>query len=110
MTKSIANDADSITRPAVRKDFWEFLISRHPTEEDYARSTKNAYRWRHLTNLRLVVVQFISQYGVGVFVRGEKGITPAEVEYRLRPRTARLKKAGRELIKHAAITLLTRAG
>ena len=93
MTKSIADDADSITQPAIRKDFWEFLISRHPIEEDHARSTKNAYRWRPLPKLRLVVVQFVSQYGVGVFVRGEKGINPAEVEYRLRPYAARLKKA-----------------
>jgi hypothetical protein len=40
-----------------------------------------------------VIVQFVSQYGVGVFVRGEKGISPTEVEYRLGPYAARLKKA-----------------
>lgn len=93
MKKSIAKDSDSIIRAAIRKDFWDFLISRHPIEEDYARSTRNAYRWRPLPKLRLVIVQYVSQYGVGVFVRGEKGVNPDEVEYRLRPWSAKLKKA-----------------
>jgi hypothetical protein len=90
---AIENGADSITLPGIRKDFWEFLISRHPIEEDYAPPTKNAYRWRSIPQLRLVIVQFVSGHGVGVFVRGEKGDSPNEVEQRLRPYAARLKKA-----------------
>ena len=89
----IANPTESITLPAIRKDFWGSLISRHPIEEDYARSTRNAYRWRRIPALRLVIVQFVSEHGVGVFVRGEKGVNPNEVEQRLRPYAARLKKA-----------------
>jgi hypothetical protein len=92
VTHSVADERDSITRSAIRKDFWEFLISRHPVEEDHASSTKNAYRWRPVPSLRLVIVQFVSQYGVGVFVRGEKGLNPTDVEYRLRPYATRLKK------------------
>jgi hypothetical protein len=91
VTKSIGNDR--ITLPTVRKDFWDFLISRHPIEKEYARSTKNAYRWRSIPEVRLVVVQFVSEYGVGVFVRGEKGVNPDEVEQRLRPHARTLKKA-----------------
>jgi hypothetical protein len=83
----------SIIEPAARKDFWEFLISRHPIEEDYESSTKQAYRWRRIPKLRLVVVQFVSEHGVGVFVRCEKGANPDEVEHRLRPYAAELKKA-----------------
>jgi hypothetical protein len=41
----------------------------------------------------LVIVQFVSQQGVGVFVRGEYGIKPNDVEQRFRPYAARLKKA-----------------
>jgi hypothetical protein len=73
VTRSNGNENDNIILPAVRKDFWELLISRHPIEEDYAPSTKNAYRWCSIPELRLVIVQFVSQHGVGVFVRGEKG-------------------------------------
>jgi hypothetical protein len=92
MVPSIGDDKD-VTLPAIRKDFWEFLISRHPIEEQHAPSTKNAYRWRPVPELRLVIVQFLSQRGVGVFVRGEKGVNPDHVEHRLRPYAARLKKA-----------------
>ena len=66
----------NVVEPAVRKDFWEFLISLHPIEGDYARSTKNPYRWRRIRELRLVVVQFVSEYGVGVLVRGKKATLP----------------------------------
>jgi hypothetical protein len=93
MTRSHGIERDNITLPAVRKDFWEFLISRHPIEEDYAPSTKNAFRWRSVPELRLVIVQFVSEHGVGVFVRGEKGASVDEVEHRLRPYAAKLKKA-----------------
>jgi hypothetical protein len=87
------NHEISITDPAIRKDFWEFLISRHPIEEDYALPNKNAYRWRHIPKLRLIVGQFVSQHGVGVYVRGEKGEKSTEVEHRLHPYAAKLKKA-----------------
>src|SRR5438874_9892139 len=83
----------SIILSAVRKDFWEVLISRHPIEEDYAPSTKNAFRRRNIPELRLVIVQYVSKAGVGVFVRGEKGVNPEEVEQRLRPNAAILTEA-----------------
>jgi hypothetical protein len=39
-----------------------------------------------------VIVQFVSRHGVGAFVRGEKGTNPDEVEHRLHPYAARLKR------------------
>jgi hypothetical protein len=93
MTTSNKYASGSIILPAVRKDFWEFLISRHPIEEEYAPSTKHPYRWRSVPELRLVVAQFVSQHGVGVFVRGERRANPNEVEQRLHSYAARLKKA-----------------
>jgi hypothetical protein len=93
MTTSNKYPSSSITLPAIRKDFWEFLISRHPIEEEYAPSTKHPYRWRSVPEVRLVIVQFVSEHGVGVFVRGERGANHDEVEDRLRPYAAGLSKA-----------------
>ena len=92
MARSIANAKVNITLPAIRKDFWEWLVSRHPAEEDHARSTRNAYRWRIIPGLHLVVGQYLNLHGVGVYVRGEKGVNPDEVEQRLRPYAAKLQK------------------
>jgi hypothetical protein len=92
MVPSIANAKVNITLPAIRKDFWECLISRHPTEEDHAPSTRNAYRWRIIPGLHLVVGQYVNLHGVGVYMRGEKGVNPDEVEQRLRPYAAKLQK------------------
>jgi hypothetical protein len=66
----------------------------------HAPSTRNAYRWRPAPKLQLVIVQFVSQNGVGVFVRGEKGINPTEVEHRLDPCAARLNTAERADDRH----------
>jgi hypothetical protein len=62
---AIDRDNVNIIEPAIRNDFWEFLIARHPIEEEYARSTRNAYRWRPLQKLRLVIVQFVSHLLAG---------------------------------------------
>jgi hypothetical protein len=86
------NNINSIAVPAARKDFWEFLISRHPLEENHAPSTKHAFRWRNLSALRLVIGQFVSEFGVGVYVRGEKGANADQVEHRLHPHAEKLKK------------------
>jgi hypothetical protein len=92
MKKSERTKTLDFTRPAVRKDFWEFLISRHPVEEDYSKSTKLAYRWRTIHKHRLVVVQFVSIFGVGVFLRGERSVNPIDVEQRLKPHEKRLRR------------------
>src|SRR5262245_37716236 len=91
--KSNKRPQDSIVMPAVRKDFWEFLISRHPSEESYAPSTRQPFRWRAIPGLRLVVGQFLTTNGVGVYVRGEKDASPDEVEHRLRPYEGKLRKS-----------------
>jgi hypothetical protein len=94
MTSSSADKFErDLTLSAIRKDFWEFLISRHPIEEEHAPSTKRAYRWREIPALHLIVGQYVNARGVGVYVRGEKGVKPDDVEQRLRPYAARLKKA-----------------
>jgi hypothetical protein len=73
MAKSNRTEGTDITRPAVRKDFWEFLISRHPVEEEHAKSTRRPYRWaRNIRRHHLVVVQFVSGRGIGVFVRASQ--------------------------------------
>ena len=80
-----------------RKDFWDRLISRHPIEEEYAKSTKNSSRWRGLAKQRIVIVQYLAATGVGVFIRGEKATKDEETEVRLAPFAAALaSQLGRE--------------
>jgi len=69
------------------RSFWEHLIARHPLEARYSKPTKRAYRWREIPELRLVVAQYISfaQNRVGVFIRGELGVSSSAVRSRLQP-------------------------
>src|SRR6266850_2705576 len=53
-------DPIGISGPAWRKDFWDHFISRHPIEEEYAKSTKNSSRWRGLAQQRIVIVQYLA--------------------------------------------------
>jgi hypothetical protein len=87
-----ASESKGIKHADVRKDFWEFLISRHPAEEEHSKSSRNAYRWRSIPQHRLVVVQFVGEHGVGIFIRGERGASAEAVAHQLRPYAGRLKK------------------
>jgi hypothetical protein len=46
MEKSTAIEHMDETRNERCKAFWERLIARHPSEENYSKATKLAYRWR----------------------------------------------------------------
>jgi hypothetical protein len=94
-------DPIGISGTAWRKDFWDHLISRHPREEEYAKSTKNSSRWRGLAQQRIVIVQYLAATGVGVFIRGEKTTKDEETEVRLAPFAAALaSQLGRDLVNH----------
>jgi hypothetical protein len=84
---------------AWRKDFWDHLISRHPIEEEYAKSTKNSSRWRELTQQRIVIVQYLAATGVGVFIRGERATNDEDIRVRLAPFARGLaSQLGQELV------------
>lgn len=87
MTKSTVVDLIDETQGERCKSFWEHLIARHPLEASYSKSTKHAYRWRQIPELRLIVAQYVSfaKNQVGVFVRGERLVASAAVHSRLEP-------------------------
>ena len=95
VAKSNIVDPIDETRGEHCKSFWEHLIARHPLEANYSKPTKLAYRWREISELRLVVAQYISFAGnqVGVFIRGERSVAPAAVHSRLKPFANGLQKA-----------------
>jgi hypothetical protein len=88
------------------KRFWEFLISRHPIEEERAPSTKRAYRWRKIPALHLVVGQYVSVHGVGVYVSA--ALNPSELPPRETPPRRR---AGRpRMASNSIIHMMKREG
>ncbi len=98
MTQSMAIQNES--RSELHKAIWQHLIARYPSERNYSKPTKFAYRWRDIPEHSLVVVQYISLSSdqVGVFIRGERGVGWGTVEQRLRPFAKQLEKAlGNEL-------------
>jgi hypothetical protein len=70
---------------AFRSRFWTRLLERHPTEAKNGDANAASSRWRVLPELDLVVVQYISQNNVGVFIRGRRGVGPEAVAERLSP-------------------------
>ncbi len=68
-----------------RSRFWTRLLDRHPTESQNGEANGASSRWRVLTEQDLVVVQYISQTSVGVFIRGRRGVGPEAVAERLSP-------------------------
>jgi hypothetical protein len=86
---------------AWRKDFWDHLISRHPVEEEYAKSTKNSSRWREMSQQRIVIVQYLAATAVGIFIRGERATKDEETEVRLAPFAEVLaSQLGEDLVNH----------
>jgi hypothetical protein len=84
-----------------RKDFWDHLISRHPIEEEYAKSTKNSSRWRELTQQRIVIVQYLAETAVGVFIRGERATKDEDTQVRLAPFAGALaSQLRKDLVNH----------
>ena len=72
-----------------RLRFWEHYLRRH-SDETSVRAGAASNRWRRLSDLGLVVSQYLAQDGVGVFVRGLTGSEPAETAARLAPVADRL--------------------
>lgn len=76
-----------------RKAFWTHLIARHPSEQTSGPADGNSSRWRKPTSGGFVVVQYLAQRQVGVFVRGARGV-PVDVTGRdLEPYQDRIEQA-----------------
>jgi hypothetical protein len=70
-----------------RQSFWTHFCGRHPT---YGAATAASSRWVPIPTAELVVVQYLSRSGVGVFVRPPRGGAAEDLELAIRPYLDRL--------------------
>lgn len=56
-----------------RRDFWAHMMRKHPSEGDAGRPYAASSKWRPLPDLNLVIVQYLSKNGAGIFVRCPRG-------------------------------------
>lgn len=61
------------THGELRGRFWAFYVDRFPAEAQYGRATKAKSRWTPLGARDLVISQYTSIHGVGLFMRGPRG-------------------------------------
>jgi hypothetical protein len=73
-----------------RKDFWTHFITRHPSEAESGEPTGDSTRWRKPYIGDFIVAQYLSQGGVGVFLRGRRGIPSEQTALSLSPFSERL--------------------
>ena len=76
-----------------RKEFWTHYVNRFPDELARGNADAASSRWRVLSELGLVVTIYLAQKSVGVFIRGTRGTSNAEVFERLAPHADRLRMA-----------------
>lgn len=76
---------------AFRKDFWSHLIARHSSESKLGGANGASSRWRPIAGTDLVVAQYLSKRGVGVFIRGVRGADPSEWANQIFPKENELK-------------------
>ena len=70
-----------------RLAFWTHFCTRHP---DYGAPGAASSRWAALPGTDLLVVQYLSRNGVGVFVRPPRGGSPEQLELVVRPHLEQL--------------------
>jgi len=77
-----------------RREFWQHYLTRHPEDEDFGiQVTGSPSNWLAPRKaIELYVSVFLAKKGVGVFLRGPRGTTPAEVQARLAPHAARFEE------------------
>lgn len=70
-----------------RRDFWSHYLSRYPGDEHFG-ATINGSTSQWLTPngvTDLKISMYKAKKGVGVFLRGNRGSTPSEIQHRLAP-------------------------
>jgi hypothetical protein len=77
---------------AFRKAFWSHFVARHPASATYGPASADSVRWRPADGTGTVVVQYLAQQNVGVFVRGPRGAAGEGVEDEIRPVAGVLEK------------------
>lgn len=77
---------------AFRREFWAHMLKRHPSEGDYRKAYAASSRWQDLPDYNLVLVQFISQNGAGVFFRCPRSGDDKEAVALLKPHARQLER------------------
>ena len=68
-----------------RKEFWSSYIARFDDAKGDLKSGGGSSLWHALPNIDLIISQWLSKDGVGVFVRGGKGVEGTKIIERLKP-------------------------
>ena len=88
------NTGEASRFAAARRGFWRHYLRRHPDDEKLgAQLTASSSNWLvPPQNIGLVISIYKAKNGVGVFFRGPRGTTPAEVQSRLAPYAQKFEK------------------
>lgn len=73
-----------------RQEFWTAFLTRYPEEVSHGAANADSYRWHVLPDLELVIVIYLAQDEVGVYVRGLRAVDDAVIAARLEPIADRL--------------------
>jgi hypothetical protein len=68
-----------------RSAFWRHFLARHPTEQSGGAPGATSSRWRPPTPKGFVVAQYLAKDGVGLWVRGVRGVANADTAKALEP-------------------------
>ena len=84
--QEVARESRELTElGAFRRAFWQHLLDRHPAEARSGPAGADSSRTRQVEGTTAVVVQYLAQQSVGVFVRGPRGYAREAIEMDLRP-------------------------
>ena len=90
--QAAAQDAQALSSLGqFRKAFWEHYLARYPDEARHGRAGGYSNRWRTIEPLNLVLANYVSVKGVGVYIRGRMGADPQDVYETLTPLAERLR-------------------
>lgn len=73
-----------------RKNFWTHYVNRFPDELEWYPADATNARWRTFEDYELVVASYLTKNGVGVYIRGLRGVEPLDYYDILAPHADRL--------------------
>lgn len=65
------------------RDWWTYFLARHPVEGEHPRALSS--RWVPIAGTPLFVSQYISEAAIGIYIRGDRGVAPAQTAQFLEP-------------------------
>lgn len=85
---------DSSSFAAIRKAFWKHYLQRYPDDADLGvQITGNPSNWlAPPKEIGMFVAIYKAKTGVGVFLRGQRGVMSSEIQAKIAPYAAEFKK------------------